>query len=163
MRELIKKISELDILSKFVFILVFIVFSYILIICFLIPIILSPSNGFSEEYILSFDTPENRHLNLISFLFAMSFGALFTILIRKEDEENNEIKIIKTVLSASDKQVIGILEDVDEITQDSLMFRLEWSRAKVSTTLTNLEKRNLIQRRREGKTYVVFLTKRIKK
>ena len=46
-----------------------------------------------------------------------------------------------------------------EITQDSLRFRLDWSKAKVSTILTNLDKRNLIQRERIGKTYKVYLQK----
>lgn len=33
------------------------------------------------------------------------------------------------------------------------------SKAKVSTTLTRLDKMNLIQRERQGKTYKVFLSK----
>ena len=166
MNKLLTKISELDNLSKFIIILVLILLIYILIICFLVPIMFSPSKGFTEEYLLSFSTPENRHINLISFLFAIVFGAIFAIMIRKKETDSkseNELNIIKGVLSNSDKQIIQILETVEEITQDSLMFRLEWSRAKVSTILTNLEKRNLIQRRREGKTYMVFLTKKNKK
>jgi uncharacterized membrane protein len=41
-----------------------------------------------------------------------------------------------------------------------LRFRLGWSKAKLSRILTNLDKMNLIQRERAGKTYNVFLAQR---
>lgn len=44
------------------------------------------------------------------------------------------------------------------ITQDSLRFRLGWSKAKVSRILTNLDRKNIVQRERTGKTYAVFLS-----
>ena len=51
------------------------------------------------------------------------------------------------------------IKKAGEITQDSLRFRLNWSKAKVSTILTNLDKIGLIQRERIGKTYKVYLQK----
>ena len=72
----------------------------------------------------------------------------------------DELKIIKRVLSKDERKVIKELEKTREITQDSLGFRLGWSKAKISTILSNLDRMRLIQRKREGKTYSVFLQKK---
>jgi len=71
--------------------------------------------------------------------------------------ETDELEIIKRALSDDEKAVLDEIRRAGEITQDSLRFRLEWSKAKLSRILTNLDKMNLIQRERVGKTYNVFL------
>ncbi len=154
---MIKKLREIDGFAKagvifFVMLLVYIVF-----ICIVIPMIVSPGSVFAEEFVLSFETPSHRHFNLVSILFALLAGVLSSLFLRKESNET--FTAVKNVLSPAEREIIKIVEECKEITQDSLLFRLGWSRAKVSTILTNLEKRNLVQRRREGKTYVVFLSK----
>jgi len=68
------------------------------------------------------------------------------------------LEIIKKALSDDEKAVVDEIRRAGEITQDSLRFRLDWSKAKLSRILTNLDKMNLIQRERVGKTYNVFLT-----
>ncbi|MFQ6065443.1 MAG: helix-turn-helix transcriptional regulator, partial [Candidatus Bathyarchaeia archaeon] len=60
--------------------------------------------------------------------------------------------------SEDEKAIIDEIRRAGKITQDSLRFRLGWSKAKVSRILINLDKMNLIQRERIGKTYNVFLT-----
>ena len=69
------------------------------------------------------------------------------------------LSIVKKKLSADEKKMLKEIETAGTITQDSLRARLGWSKAKVSTTLTRLDKMNLIQRERQGKTYKVFLSK----
>lgn len=71
-----------------------------------------------------------------------------------------ELKIIKRALSEDEKAVIDEITRAGEITQDSLRFRLDWSKAKLSRILTNLDKMNIIQRERVGKTYNVFISGR---
>ncbi len=71
----------------------------------------------------------------------------------------HELAMVKKGLSEDEKKILTEIEKEKEITQDSLRFRLEWSKAKVSTILTHLDKMGIIQRRREGKTYIVFLSK----
>ena len=61
---------------------------------------------------------------------------------------------------SNEKKILDEVKRAGEITQDSLRFRLNWSKAKISTILTNLDKINLIQRERQGKTYKVFLSKK---
>jgi uncharacterized membrane protein len=70
----------------------------------------------------------------------------------------DELDIIKRVLSDDERAVLDEIGRAGEITQDSLRFRLEWSKSKLSRILTNMDKLNLIQRERVGKTYTVFLT-----
>lgn len=72
--------------------------------------------------------------------------------------ETDKFKIIRSVLSDDEKAVVDEIRRAGKITQDSLRFRLNWSKAKVSRILTSLDKMNLVQRERVGKTYNVFLT-----
>jgi len=84
------------------------------------------------------------------------------LLTQQPMKEVDELKIIRKVLSNDEKAIVDEIRRAGEITQDSLRFRLGWSKAKVSRILTNLDKMNLIQRERVGKTYSVFLTEKKK-
>lgn len=103
-------------------------------------------------------------LNLAAILLAVVLGLLVFLLLRTtpspppQVREIDELKIIRKVLSEDEKAIIDEIRRAGKITQDSLRFRLGWSKAKVSRILTNLDKMNLIQRERIGKTYNVFLT-----
>jgi uncharacterized membrane protein len=76
---------------------------------------------------------------------------------QSKNRKRDEFSIMKKALT---KDEITILEKIRQapngITQDSLRFRLNWSKAKVSTMLTNLDRMGLVQRERLGKTYTVF-------
>lgn len=106
---------------------------------------------------------------LITLMIVLGLVLLFQ---RKQEQEQitselkgevsavHEFELVKKGLSEDEKKILAEIEKEKEITQDSLRFRLEWSKAKVSTILTHLDKMGIIQRRREGKTYVVFLSKK---
>jgi len=107
---------------------------------------------------------------LLSLAIALIAGVLITLWLKPSIQSQpvatiqpasriDELEIIKRALSDDEKQVLDEIRRAGEITQDSLRFRLEWSKAKLSRILTNLDKLNLIQRERFGKTYKVFLTK----
>lgn len=100
-------------------------------------------------------------LNFLSLLIALSAGlAVYLFLSRKEESsERKQMNIIKRLLSDDEQRVLEEVERAGEITQDSLRFRLNWSKAKLSAILTNLDKSDLIQRKREGKTYRVCLSR----
>jgi hypothetical protein len=105
---------------------------------------------------------------LLSLAVALIAGVLVTLWLKPSVQKESpatvqptridELDIIKRALSDDEKQVLDEIRRAGEITQDSLRFRLEWSKAKLSRILTNLDKLNLIQRERFGKTYKVFLT-----
>lgn len=68
-------------------------------------------------------------------------------------------EIIKPALTSEEKKALAEIEKAGEITQDSLRFRLGWSKAKASAIISNLDRIGVVQRERTGKTYKVFLQK----
>lgn len=78
---------------------------------------------------------------------------------RSKSSKQQALSIVRKKLSDDEKSMLKEIEKTESITQDSLRARLGWSKAKVSTTLTRLDKMNLIQKERQGKTYKVFLSK----
>jgi uncharacterized membrane protein len=102
-------------------------------------------------------------INLGALSLALLAGTLVSLWLKTEKTEvtiskRDELETIKRALSDDEKAVLDEIRRAGEITQDSLRFRLDWSKAKLSRILTNLDKMNLIQRERVGKTYNVFLT-----
>jgi uncharacterized membrane protein len=107
-------------------------------------------------------SPDYTVVILISLTIALVVGVLVTLWLKPAKTETtvsktDELEIIKRALSDDEKAVLDEIRRAGEITQDSLRFRLEWSKAKLSRILTNLDKMNIIQRERVGKTYNVFL------
>ncbi|MEK6853034.1 MAG: hypothetical protein AABX59_04090 [Nanoarchaeota archaeon] len=108
-------------------------------------------------------------LNLISIVLSVGVGILIYYLIpeskvaeRKQDRYRKEdrLKILMRVLSDDEKKALKEIEKEKSITQDSLRFRLGWSKAKISAVVSRLDKARIIQRKREGKTYKVFLRRK---
>src|SRR3989338_4166990 len=107
--------------------------------------------------IMNFSTTNSIIINLISLVFAAGLGFFASLYLFGLQSKDKEYSILRKALSEDEKVILDEIKKADEITQDSLRFRLDWSKAKVSTVLTNLDKRNLIQRERIGKTYKVHL------
>ena len=111
-------------------------------------------------------------VGLISFIGALGIYLLFfstseeAIMKRLEEEKNMKIEQDKfeLVLKAMDENEIKVLKAIKEqegITQSTLKFRADLSKAKVSQILTDFEKKNLIKREEKGKTYAVYLAQNI--
>jgi len=107
-------------------------------------------------------------VGLISFVAALGIYLLFfstseeAILKRLEEEKNSKLEMDKfgLMLKAMDdneKKVIQAIKEQDGITQSTLRFRADLSKAKISQILTDFEKKNLIKRELKGKTYAVYL------
>jgi uncharacterized membrane protein len=99
---------------------------------------------------------------LVSLSISLAIGLATSLWLKTQkteipEKKPDELEIIKRALSDDEKAVLDEIRKAGEITQDSLRFRLEWSKAKLSRILTNLDKMNLIQRERMGKTYKVFI------
>ncbi|MDO8740743.1 MAG: hypothetical protein Q7J54_04210 [Candidatus Woesearchaeota archaeon] len=109
--------------------------------------------------IMSSSSISSITINLISLIFALGLGFLASLYLFKMKIEDKEYKILRKALSDDKKKIFDEIKKAGEITQDSLRFRLNWSKSKVSTILTDLDKMNLIQRERVGKTYKVYLQK----
>jgi uncharacterized membrane protein len=110
---------------------------------------------------------------LLSLVVALMVGVIVSLWLKPSAKTEDaapapvtkvdELEIIKRALSEDEKLVVDEICRAGEITQDSLRFRLEWSKAKLSRILTNLDKLNIIQRERVGKTYKVFLSEKSQK
>lgn len=98
-------------------------------------------------------------INLISLIIALLIGITLSLHFFKTNKKDEKFDVIKKVLSSDERAILDEIKKAGEITQDSLRIRLNWSKAKISTILTNLDKRDLIQRERIGKTYKVWLQK----
>jgi|TARA_Y100000031_G_C8209425_1_gene380167 hypothetical protein len=70
---------------------------------------------------------------------------------------NDKFSLLLRPLDENERKVLVAVKEQEGITQSTLRFRADLSKAKVSQILTNFEKKKLIERKVKGKTYSVFL------
>jgi len=114
-------------------------------------------------------------VGFISFIFALGFYLLFfnksEVDMSKYNDALEKIQEEKTQKTAEDnfnlllrpldeneRKVLRSIKDEEGVTQSTLKYRTNLSKAKVSQILTDFEKKNLVARKGKGKTYEVFLT-----
>ena len=157
-------LKSLDFTTKIVLVILVVVISYFLLFMTLSTILVEDSTSWNMMDHMMNPTPDYTVPILVSITLALVAGVLVSLWLKPARTEAapatkiDELEIIKRALSDDEKAVLDEIRKAGEITQDSLRFRLEWSKAKLSRILTNLDKLNLIQRERVGKTYNVFLT-----
>lgn len=163
--------SNIDATSKLMLILFTVLVSYIIALAFVKPLFTSLPMG---DAMLNFSEQNLRVANFISLIIGIGFGFLVSVYIsiglrdgtdpdaasRPSIGRQDEIEILKRAISKDEALVLGEVEMAGKITQDSLRFRLNWSKAKVSAVVTNLERLGIVQRERSGKTYSVFVPSR---
>lgn len=157
---------ELDIMTKAIVIILLVVIAYVMSLAVLTPLFIPQSS--SRDMMGMMRYLSNPYYGTISSVASLvpalivGLMAAFYIKTKKEKEprEVSEYKVLKRALSEDEDILYNEIKKARKITQDSLRFRLDWSKAKVSRILTNLDKMNLIQRERAGKTYNVFLERR---
>lgn len=177
-KKFINKIRKLDLISKISIIIIVAIMCYIILLFILKPIIINPNNPpthsiIMEDHLMTYKNYDRIYLNIFSIIGASVIATIIALIIKnkktnkkiniskdKLNSINEELNIIKKALSSDERKALEIIEKENEITQDSLTFRLEWSRAKSSTILSHLERMSIIQRKREGKTYIVFIPKK---
>lgn len=107
-------------------------------------------------------------VGLISFIGALGIYLLFfstseeAILKRLEEEkgmkiEQDKFELILKAMDDNEKKVLKAIKEQEGITQSTLKYRTDLSKAKVSQILTGFEKKRLIKREEKGKTYAVYL------
>ena len=107
-------------------------------------------------------------VGLISFIGALGIYLLFfstseeAILKRLEEEKNMKIEedkfdIVLKAMDDNERKVLKAIKEQEGITQSTLKFRTDLSKAKVSQILTDFEKKHLVKRELKGKTYAVYL------
>jgi len=157
-------ITRLDNVTKIVLILLIGVIFYFVIFSILKPFFIAEPTQMRDMMsqimgsdIMNFSSSSPPTRNLVSLIVAIAIALIVSFYLFKRDVKEQEYKIIRRALSEDEKAILDEIKKAGEITQDSLRYRLNWSKAKISTILTNLDKINLIQRERTGKTYKVYL------
>ena len=144
---------KLDSVTKILLIALVVAVSYLIIF-----LILKPFFAPTSMMDIMNQTVAGRTDTIISFIIALVIGLVISFYMFKDKgKERDEISIIRKVLSEDEKKILDEIKKAGKITQDSLRFRLGWSKAKVSTILTNLDKKGIVQRQRTGKTYNIHL------
>ena len=150
-----------------IFLIIFVIaVSYLILSILIRPLFVQEPRTMYEmmQQIMNF-SQQSAIPNVVALVIALGIGLFASIQLktkpatRPRSSKEQALSIVKKKLSADEKKVLKEIEMAGTITQDSLRARLGWSKAKVSTTLTRLDKMNLIQRERQGKTYKVFLSK----
>ena len=107
-------------------------------------------------------------VGLISFIGALGIYLLFfstseeAILKRLEEEKNmkieqNKFDLVLKAMDDNEKKVLKAVKEQEGITQSTLKYRTNLSKAKVSQILTDFERKSLVKREIKGKTYAVYL------
>lgn len=107
-------------------------------------------------------------VGLISFIGALGIYLLFfstseeAILKRLEEEKNMKItedkfELVLKAMDDNEKKVLKAIKEQEGITQSTLRYRADLSKAKVSQILSDFEKKHLVKRESKGKTYSVYL------
>jgi uncharacterized membrane protein len=72
-------------------------------------------------------------------------------------ENNDKFNTLLKPLDDNQRKVLTSIKEQQGITQSTLRYRADLSKATVSQILTDFEKKDLISRKVKGKTYMVFL------
>ena len=113
-------------------------------------------------------------VGFLAFIFALGFYLLFfnkdeQAILKKYEIDNPEktsqkstkeenFSLVLRPLDDNERNVLTAIKEQEGITQSTLKYRANLSKAKVSQILTDFEKKDLIARKAKGKTYEVFLT-----
>lgn len=78
---------------------------------------------------------------------------------KKQKEKDDKFSLILSTLNNDEKNIMKFVREQDGIEQSTLRIRTDFSKAKLSAILTDLEKRNLIKKVEKGKKNLIFLKK----
>ena len=107
-------------------------------------------------------------VGVLAFALALGFYLLFFVpdqnsVFKKLEEasrkrlEEEKFSILLKALDGFEKEVMIAVKNQEGITQSSLKFKTSLSKAKLSQVLQDLEKKELISRKKKNKTYEVYL------
>ena len=80
---------------------------------------------------------------------------------KKEELQENKFDLISMALDENERKILEAVKQQQGINQNILKLKTNLSKAKVSQVLTSFERKGLIKREPQGKTYSVYLIKSI--
>jgi len=124
----------------------------------------------SETYIIRYKlTEEKQNIieNLLIPLAIFALGVVSSLLLvktifRKKLAKGEISRLISVILSPDENKIMKtIAEAGGEIEQDEIVEKTGFSKAKISTHLTKLEKRKLIEKKRYGRKNIIQLKEQV--
>lgn len=102
------------------------------------------------------------HLSFIAALTLVLVSLALYLYVKRRQEEGDTIASIMPVLKDDEQEALRyIIDQGGDCEQKALVDNLEYSKAKVSRLVTDLEERNLIEKVKEGRKNRLILTKEI--
>lgn len=95
-----------------------------------------------------------------SFIIILLVLGLYMVASKSEKlvlGDETKFDMVLSMLNEDEKQVLKAIKEQEGIKQSTLKYRVDFSKAKLSNLLKQLEKRGLIKREEAGKTYKIFL------
>ncbi|MBI1972405.1 hypothetical protein HYS50_00175 [Candidatus Woesearchaeota archaeon] len=102
-------------------------------------------------------------LGVYLIFFTRGEQALYTYLEREKKhlQQDQKLKIVHMLLDENERKVFDAILNQEGISQQALRYRTDLSKAAISEIVTSFEKKDLIKRVPQGKTYTIFLKKSI--
>jgi len=116
-------------------------------------------------------------VGFFSFIFALGFYLLF---FNKNENEilghykqelesakesmkqsvfDNKFETLMQAFNENEQKILRAIKEQEGITQSTLKYRTDLSKATISQVLTNFERKHLVYRKEKGKTFSVYLAK----
>jgi uncharacterized membrane protein len=102
------------------------------------------------------------HLSFIAALILILVSLTLYVYVKRRQEEGDTIASIMPVLKDDEQEALRyIIDQGGDCEQKALVDNLDYSKAKVSRLVTDLEERNLIEKVKEGRKNRLILTKEV--
>jgi uncharacterized membrane protein len=173
------KLIEYHMVSKRVIISFVVGFAVYMLVTMILASLLQPSPTFVGGRFMMESTLPTQNSDYVLYLLMTSMmsliagtaaGALTYHFYPEEkepasDEEQEYMidEVVWGILNENEKKVMKEVVRSEGVTQDSLVHRLGYSKAKLSILLNDLEKKDLVMREKLGRTNSILLTERMKK
>ena len=79
----------------------------------------------------------------------------------KEEKDLDKFNSILKVLDGNEQKVLKAVKEKEGILQSALRFRTNLSKAKISQVISDFEKKGLVKRESQGKTYAIYLSRNV--
>ena len=111
--------------------------------------------GFKEEL------SESSVLLLIVISFSLGAGLVLLYFLKIKKDQHINTTVPSYVLSVEERKILEILKTNPGINQKMIGKHLDFSKARVSAIVNDLEQKQLIKREKFGRSFKVFLNKKI--
>ena len=78
---------------------------------------------------------------------------------KKQETTESNFNILLRALNEDEKKLLSIIKEQDGISQNTLTLKSDMSKAKVSSILSDFERKELIKKVRKGKINLIYLKK----